>query len=283
MTPLRSAHVRAIIRVLPAVLTWVALGTSSAGLQTASQRPPQTVTAQTYPPEQVQAGEPLFVARCGFCHGRDAAGGETGPDLTRSTLVAEDTRGDKLMPVIRDGRVDKGMPGFALSASDLTAIVAFIHDRKAKAESQEGRRRSVDDDDLRTGNAEAGRQYFNGAGGCARCHSPTGDLAGIADRVKGLALLQRMLYPRGRGSAAPRPATVTVTTASGETVTGKLAYRDEFTISLVDGSGWQRSWPTKQVKFTVDNPLDAHSDQLAKYTDDDMHNVLAYLQTLRVQ
>src|SRR3989475_10745942 len=81
-------------------------------------------------------GQSLFTARCGFCHGRDAAGGETGPDLTSSALVAADVAGDKLTPVIRDGRVDKGMPAFALGAGDLAAIVAFIHDQKKKADSQ---------------------------------------------------------------------------------------------------------------------------------------------------
>src|SRR5262249_34863957 len=82
--------------------------------RTASRRPRTTVTPQSAPPEQVDAGRPIFSSRCGFCHGRDAAGGETGPDLTRSILVAEDVRGDKLAPVIRTGRTDKGMPGFNL-------------------------------------------------------------------------------------------------------------------------------------------------------------------------
>jgi cytochrome c oxidase cbb3-type subunit 3 len=251
--------------------------------RSASQRPPATVTPQSYPAEQVDAGRPIFSSRCGFCHGRDAAGGETGPDLTRSTLVAEDVRGDKLAPVIRSGRSDKGMPGFNLSASDMDAVVAFIHEQKSRAESQEGGRRSVDPSDLESGDAERGRQYFNGAGGCSRCHSPTGDLAGVATRFEGLALLQRMLYPSGgRGSEPPRsPATATVTTRTGETVIGRLAFRDEFTIVIVDQSGWPRSWPLNQVKATIDNPLDAHTAQLAKYTDDQMHDILAYLQTLR--
>jgi cytochrome c oxidase cbb3-type subunit III len=258
-------------------------GRGQGGQRTASQQPPPTATPQSYPPEQVRAGRPLFSARCGFCHGRDAAGGETGPDLTRSTLVAEDVRGDKLIPVIRDGRVDKGMPAFSLGGGDLAAVVAFIHDQKAKADSQQGSRRNVDDADLQTGDAGAGREYFNGAGGCARCHSPSGDLAGVAGRFKGLALLQRMLYPSGARGAGSSPATasVTVTTRAGATVTGKLAYRDEFTIAMTDASGWYRSWPTSQVRVSVDNPLDAHSDQLGKYTDGDMHNVLAFLQTLR--
>ena len=72
-----------------------------------------------------------------------------------------------------------------------------------------------------------------------------------------------------------------MTLANGQVVTGRLAYRDEFTIALTDASGWYRSWPTKQVRFTVDDPLQAHVEQLGKYTDADMHDVLAYLQTLR--
>lgn len=195
----------------------------------ASQPSPQTVTRQTYPAEQIRSGEARFVSQCGFCHGRDAAGGEAGPDLTRSKLVAEDNRGDKIGPLVRAGRPDQGMPAFSLGGADLAAIVAFIHDQKAKAEAEGGGRRSVDAADLATGDAAAGRRYFNGAGGCSACHSPTGDLAGIASRYEGLTLLMRMLYPK----AASDPA------------------------------------------------LSAHFHQLARYTDDDMHNAYAYLVTLK--
>src|SRR5579863_8418860 len=86
------------------------------GAQSPASRPlPQTVTPQAYPVEQIHAGEQRFTSQCGFCHGRDAAGGETGPDLTRSRLVAEDTRGDKIGPLLRQGRPDQGMPSFNLS------------------------------------------------------------------------------------------------------------------------------------------------------------------------
>jgi cytochrome c oxidase cbb3-type subunit 3 len=175
------------------------------------------------------------------------------------------------------------MPAFNLAPADLTAIVAFIHDQKTKAESEHGGRRAVELADLQTGDAEAGKRYFNGSGGCSKCHSPSGDLAGVAKKREGLALLQRMLYPAaGRGGGpAPAPAAVTVTLRSGQTISGKLAYRDEFVIALTDASGWYRSWPTDQVTFTVNDPLDAHTAQLGKYSDDDMHNVLAYLQTLQ--
>jgi cytochrome c oxidase cbb3-type subunit 3 len=247
----------------------------------AAQRPPQTTTPQQYPREQVEAGRVRFAAQCGFCHGRDAAGGEGGTDLTRSALVAEDVRGSRIIPLVRSGRTDKGMPAFTLPDAELAAIVAFIHDQKRQAESVAGGRRVVDPSDLQSGNADAGRRFFDGA--CARCHSPGGDLAGIASRLQGLALLQRMLNPaagRGAGSGRAVPK-VTVKTASGEAVSGTLTYRDEFTIAITDASGWHRSWPTRLVTFTVDDALQAHVEQLGKYTDADMHNVLAYLQTLK--
>jgi cytochrome c oxidase cbb3-type subunit 3 len=276
--------VRVVFACLAATWGTAALHAQGRGQASpASVRPPQTKTPQEYPPAQVDAGRTLFGSQCGFCHGRDAAGGAGGTDLTRSTLVAEDVRGDRLGSLIRSGRPGQGMPAFALSDSDLAAVVAFIHDQKRQLETANGGRRSVDLADLQTGDAAAGKRYFDGA--CVRCHSATGDLAGVAKRLQGLALLQRMLYPGGAGrggTAATRaPQTVTVTLRSGQTMTGRLAYRDEFTIALTDPSGWYRSWPVSQVTLTVDDLLQAHVEQLGKYTDDDMHDVLAYLQTLR--
>jgi cytochrome c oxidase cbb3-type subunit 3 len=171
------------------------------------------------------------------------------------------------------------MPAFALTPDDLAAVVAFIHAQQATAAGQAGGRRSVDETDLQTGDAAAGRRYF--AAACARCHSATGDLAGVGQRLRGLALLQRMLYPASGGGGPVRPATVVVRLPDGGTVSGTLAHRDEFTIALRDADGWYRSWPARQVTVTVDDPLSAHVEQLGKYTDADMHDVLAYLQTLR--
>jgi cytochrome c oxidase cbb3-type subunit III len=245
----------------------------------ASRRPPRTGTPQTYSTEQIQAGEVRFSSDCGFCHGRDAAGGETGPDLTRSKLVAEDRRGDKIGSLVRHGRPEQGMPAFSLSAADLAAVVAFIHDQKTKAEALGGGRRSVNAGDLATGDAAAGLRYFNGAGGCSACHSPSGDLAGIASRYEGVLLLRRMLYPSAR--PAPARPKVTLWLPSGETVVAPLASEDEFTIAILDASGARQSYEKSSLKFKIENPLSAHFDQLGKYTDDDMHNVYAYLDTLK--
>jgi cytochrome c oxidase cbb3-type subunit 3 len=243
---------------------------------------PPTAAPQEYAPELVAAGRARFVANCGFCHGPDATGGSGGSDLTRSELVAADEHGNRIGPVVRTGRAEAGMPGFpALAEGDLAAIVAFVHDRKTQAEAAVGGRRSVEVADVLTGDARAGRRYFESS--CTSCHSATGDLAGIASRVEGLALLRRMLYPGGQapaGAPAYRPK-ATVTTRDGETITGEVAARDEFTIAVIDADGRYRSWPTAHVRFTVDDPLEAHVAQLARYTDAAMHDVLAYLHTLR--
>ena len=266
------------------VVTLIAAGIATAqvkspGQSPASLPPPKTLTPQTYPAEQIQAGEARFTSQCGFCHGRDAAGGETGPDLTRSALVAQDTHGDKIAPLLKTGRPDRGMPAFDITPAEVGELVAFIHAQKTKFETLGGGRRAVDASDLATGKADAGRRYFNRKGGCSGCHSATGDLAGIASRYQGLQLLQRMLYPSGPPAA--KPPKVSFTLPDGQTVTAPLAGEDEFTVSVLDPAGARQTYPRSAVKFKIDDRMSAHFDQLGKYTDKDMHDVYAYLETLK--
>jgi cytochrome c oxidase cbb3-type subunit 3 len=228
----------------------------------------------------VHEGQVRFGAQCGFCHGKDASGGESGPDLTRSELVAQDVHGDKLGPVIRNGRPNTGMPAFNnFTQDDLTVVAAFLHGQMDKLSELGGGRRSVEPADLATGNATAGREYFNGQGKCSACHSATGDLAGIGKRLEGLNLLRRMLYPSGRNGSANVKATIQL--ASGKTVTAPVAAEDEFTVTVVDPSGARQTYQKSEVKVKIDDPLSAHFDQLGKYTDADMHNVYAYLESLK--
>jgi cytochrome c oxidase cbb3-type subunit 3 len=266
------------ISVLLAIVTFAYAQNPSAGISRSrgsvgSQGP--LPVHESYAPSVVESGGSLFQQNCAFCHGKDAGGGESGPDLTRSKLVSSDGRGEQIGAVIKNGRTDKGMPRFNLSEAEVTSLVAFIHSQQDKAMSQTGNRKGVDASDLQTGNAESGRQYFNGPGTCARCHSATGDLAGIASRYQGLALEEQMLYPKEAKSK------VTVTTSSGKVLTGQLAYLDEFTVALFDSTGQYRSWPAIDVKYKIDDPAKAHVDLLSKYTDADIHNLMAYLQTLR--
>ncbi len=220
-----------------------------------------------------EAGQRLFQRNCAFCHGRDAAGGETGPDLTRSKLVLADVNGNKISEVIHNGRPEKKMPAFNFSNDEVASLVAFIHSQQSKAAAHPGSRRGVDVSDLQTGNVEAGKQYFDHA--CASCHSATGDLKGIASRLEGLQLEEQMLYPR----EAKRYATVSL--PSGEKIRGLVIYLDEFTVGIRDDSGTYHSWSVNRVHYTVEDPANGHVELFSKYTDADIHNLMAYLQTLR--
>jgi cytochrome c oxidase cbb3-type subunit 3 len=246
----------------------------------ASQPRPKSATQQTYTATQVREGEVRFGAQCGFCHGKDATGGESGTDLTRSEIVSKDARGDKIGPVVRAGRPNAGMPSFGtLSEDELSAIVAFLHSQMDKFAELGGGRRSVDPSDLATGNATAGRDYFNGEGKCSTCHSATGDLAGIGKRLQGLNLLRRMLYPTGNPGSTQGRATFLL--PSGQTVVAPVVSEDEFSVTVLDPTGARQTYQRSAVKVKVDDPLNAHFDRLGKYTDADMHSVYAYLESLK--
>jgi cytochrome c oxidase cbb3-type subunit III len=236
-------------------------------------------------PEGAARGQKVFGPSCGFCHGSDASG-KSAPDLIRSQLVLHDEAGSQIGPVIRNGRPDRGMPAFpALTAEQIADIAAFLKSRKQATSN----RFAYVIQGLLTGNAKAGEAYFNGAGKCSTCHSPTGDLAGIATRFEPVDLQRRFLSPgpslldsfMGKKSKPLPPAKVTVRWPSGETVSGTLVRQDEFHVEMKDESGWHRSFLREGVQVDIQDPMSFHREQLATYNDADMHNLLAYLETLK--
>jgi len=221
-----------------------------------------------------ERGRKQFARSCGFCHGTDATGAR-GPDLVRSPLVAHDVKGDQIGQVIHEGRPDKGMPAMQLSDAQVLDIAAFLHARAAEALHSASVPKGYPVDRLLTGSAEAGKAFFNGAGGCNKCHSATGDLAGVAGKYSPIDLEARMLYPAGKH------ATAVVTLPSGEQVKGEVAHADDFVLALRDESGWYRSFQRDRVKVELQDPLAAHRELLEKLTQVDVHNLFAYLETLK--
>ena len=236
-------------------------------------------------PEAVARGRALFVPSCGFCHGNDAAG-KSAPDLIRSAVVLHDEKGSTLGPVVLNGRVDKGMPAFpAFTPEQIADIATYLHSRTQSTAN----RFTYEIKGLMTGNAQAGEAFFNGAGKCNTCHSPTGDLAGIAAKYNPVDLQRRFLDPEpswvdlfmGKKVKPPTPAKVTITLVTGETVSGELIHIDEFNVTFRDANGWTRSVSRDGAKVDINDPLAAHRALLPQYTDADMHNTLAYLETLK--
>lgn len=226
------------------------------------------------PDPAIERGHKQFGQSCGFCHGADATGAR-GPDLVRSPLVAHDVKGDLIGKVIHDGRPDKGMPPMPLADAQVSDIAAFLHARAAEALSSSGLPGAYPVEKLLTGNADAGKAFFNGAGGCYKCHSASGDLNGVARKYSSIELEGHMLYPDGHHTI------VVVTLPSGEQIKGPLEHADDFEVALRDSSGWYRSFAHQSVKVELQDALAAHRELLGKLTQADVHNLFAYLETLK--
>lgn len=254
----------------------IALATSPAARQEAP--PPAQAPAQAQPPPPdpaVERGRKQFQESCGFCHGNDATGAR-GPDLVRSPVVAHDVKGDQLGQVIRQGRPDKGMPPMQLSDQQVSDIAAFLHARALESLNSAEVPKVYPVEKLLSGNAAAGKAYFEGAGGCTKCHSVTGDLAGVAKKLSPMDLEARMLYPEKQ-----HHVTATVTLPSGEQIKGPLVHADDFVVSLKDANGWYRSFSRDRVKIELQDQLAAHRELLDKLTQKDFHDLFAYLETLK--
>jgi len=247
---------------------------------------PGTRSQPAQDPVATERGGRLFSSACAFCHGATARGGATGPDLVRSEIVLDDEKGDLIRPLVRSGIAEKGMPAFpAISDAEISDIVTWLHVQTA-AVSNRGAYQTLN---IVTGDPKAGEAYFNGAGGCTKCHSVSGDLAHISAKYDAQNLQSRFLMPRpraGRGASATtsgKPVQVTVTLPNGSSFSGVLSFIDDFNVALRDASGEFHSFSRTGAtpKVDIEDPYLAHEQLLRKYTDADMHNLTAFLVTLK--
>jgi len=238
-------------------------------------------------PAAIERGKAVYGVQCAFCHGSDARGGEGGPNLLRSELVLNDQKGELIAPVVQNGRPDAGMPKFPLSNAQIEDIAAFVHSFRV-AGYDASRNKPVT---ILVGDAKAGQQYFQTK--CASCHSVTGDLKGLGAKFEDPKLLQNFfLMPAGgrggfgRGGGAPSnipPTTVTVTYAGGQKLEGKLDRVDDFIVTLTTADGTQRTVRRDgdTPKVEIHDPMKGHKELLPVYTDKNIHDLTAYLVTVK--
>ncbi|MFT5115593.1 MAG: cytochrome c oxidase cbb3-type subunit 3 [Kiritimatiellia bacterium] len=236
------------------------------------------------PAEVIARGETLYQVNCRMCHGGDLRGGEQGgPNLLRSGMVLSDIAGEVIGPVITQG-IGR-MPSFGnLEQPDIAAVAGFIHSILATSERQ-GSTPPVDFDlDILVGNAEAGERYFNQE--CSSCHSVSGDLRGISSRITDDYDLQNAWVGGGlrrRGGSPGADKTVTVTQADGSQVRGTLIRYDDFFLSLRTLTGGYQSFSRNgdSPQIEISDPLERHKELLAELTDESIHDVTAYMETLK--
>jgi mono/diheme cytochrome c family protein len=239
-------------------------------------------------PAAADRGRSVWAAECITCHGTQARGTEQGPNLIRSVLVLHDRAGSELVPFLRKGHtLQSGRPASSLADAQITDLAHFLRQRV-----NDTLRGSpiFHEQNILSGDAKAGETYFNGDGRCTSCHTATmHSLAGIAARVPGpIDLQQRMLFPGtgrigGTGRGAPSNAvTVAVTPSSGPTVSGVLVQLDDFYVTLRDNAGNTQVLKIGPgVKVIRTDPLQAHHDLLDRISDKQIHDLVAYLTTLK--
>lgn len=235
------------------------------------------------PADVISRGDDLYQVNCRLCHGPDLRGGEQGgPNLLRSDVVLRDIEGEVIGEVLTEGQ--GSMPRFDnFSNDDIAAIAGYIHSIKATSEGQ-GSTPPVDFDlDILVGDAAAGERYFNQQ--CASCHSVTGDLNGIASRIPDDYTMQNTWVAGGRRQTGLGgvQTTAIVTSDSGETVAGRLLRYDDFFISLRTEEGVYRSFTRRgnSPRVELDDPLTRHRELWAELTDENIHDVTAYLETIK--
>jgi cytochrome c oxidase cbb3-type subunit III len=250
---------------------------ATAAAPAAAPNPPKPLKKQRRPPPaadaQVERGHTQFTVSCAFCHGADATGARA-PDLLRSEIVAHDVKGSTIGDVVHNGRPDKGMPALPLSDEQIADIAAYLHWRIAQGLSSSEVPQGYPAEKLLTGNAQAGKAFFEGEGGCTKCHSATGDLANVSGKYSAVDLEAQMLYPEGKFKSAK------VTLKSGEVVEGQLNHLDEFSVAVTDANGWYHAYARNAVKVEVTDKLAAHRAMLDKLTQKQMHDLFAYVHTL---
>lgn len=227
--------------------------------------------------KKINSGSEQFRQTCALCHGLNARGGR-GPSLIDSSLVRSDVGGEVVAKVIRVGRPEKGMPSFSfLPADTISDMVLYLHSKIELSGGADlsGINGSYPLKQLLTGDAAAGRQFFSGDGKCISCHASVQDFGKSVKKYSPVDLEKQLLYPTDDNVSA------TVTLPSGEQVRGEVMHRDMFNVAILDEHGEYRSWPLRDVKVAIQDPLGAHRELLKKYTDKDIHNVFAYLETLQ--
>jgi mono/diheme cytochrome c family protein len=216
-------------------------------------------------------GRAVYAQHCINCHGSTAKGTDRGPDLIRSVVVLRDRMGTGVGSALKSTAHQA-----RLTTAQIVDLSHFLHQRIESIASNRTPRAPID---VLTGDPEAGRAYFYGAGTCSTCHSTTGDLAGIGTRIgDAVALQQRWLFPTSRRTGG-RQADVM---ASGRSVSGTLVRLDDFSVTLRDDAGTEHSFTRgPNVTVNVRDPLAAHRGLLDRYTDTNMHDVTTYLWTLK--
>jgi len=255
-------------------------------------------TRELAPQDVIVRGKGLYEANCASCHAVDMRGGPSGSNLLRSGTALADQHGELVGPAVA-----KHTPAITLISADTVAIAEYLHSVHATMGGQgspPGRNPTGLDLNILVGDAAAGATYFNAA--CSKCHSITGDLAGIGSKYPDARALQNAWVSGqggrfgggggggggGRGGGGGGGNAATVTMADGSKIEGSLVRKTDWLVVLTLADGTRKSIArnpdTGLPKVDVKDPNEAHKKMVLELDDPAnkrMHDVTAYLWSIK--
>jgi putative heme-binding domain-containing protein len=229
--------------------------------------------AVTYAPADIRYGAQIYAAQCAACHGANGTqigGVDLGGGQLRRASSDQDLRA-----VLANGIPGTAMPPFRLDPSEVTAIVAYIRNM-----------RNFDSHAGNLGDANRGRAWFEGAGGCTSCHRVNGkgprvapDLSEIG-ALRSADFLQRKLLD-ANGTMLPVNRSVRAVTKDGKVINGRRLNEDTYSVQLIDDQEHLLSLDKANLReFTVltTSTMPSYKD---KMSDQEMADLIAYLLTLK--
>ncbi|HLG98730.1 MAG TPA: c-type cytochrome [Bryobacteraceae bacterium] len=226
-----------------------------------------------YSAAEVAEGKQLFSVQCQPCHGPN---GDlvAGVDMRKGQFKRASTD-EEISRIIANGVPGTGMPPFSLPDNSRTALVAYI-----RSLHESGSAGAV------AGDAQHGREIFEGKGGCIGCHRVAGrgarkgpDLSEIG-ALRNAAALERSLVTPGE-TILPQERMVRAVTKNGTVITGMRLNEDTHTVQLLDQNERLVSLLKSDLReYTVEktSPMPSYQDKL---TPQEIGDVVAYLLSLK--
>jgi putative heme-binding domain-containing protein len=220
----------------------------------------------------VLAGEQAFQSYCATCHGR--AGNQIANVDLGHGVFRKPYDDAELTNIVIAGIPGTAMPATAgMTREQAVRIVAYLRSRAVTRDAAAG------------GDAARGRVLFETRGQCLTCHRVGSSGSRLGPDLTRIGLLRTsdhlatsLLEPERE--VQPTNRSFSVTTRSGEIITGRLLNQDVYSVQMLDSSERLRSLPKTELAHLGFVPSPMPSVR-GTFDEGELADIVRYLGTLQ--